>query len=271
MHVLRPNGGETWPPGGTADIAWEGGGEAVDLQLLKGRTVVRTISTRATNDGAHGWLIPTGLTPGDDYGVRVSTPGGTVDDSDAPFSVGALSIADCFPVTPHRAWTYQDANGASVHLAVLADVRELEGVPVTVLADETGRQEWYSLDEAGLYLHRIVLAGDEPATLTFRPPLHIAPAQLEPGAEVRGTGIVETVTGEGAPESEPYQCVVEVESLPVITVPAGRFSTAKLSGILLLGPEQRVLFTLWLAPGVGRVQHTGDRSLKLIEERAAQS
>lgn len=92
IMVNRPNGGETWYRRNFGTITWtstEDVGANVKIELLKGSSSVKTISTSTANDGGYGWFIPTTIIPGSDYRIRVSsaTNASVYDDSDGNFSI----------------------------------------------------------------------------------------------------------------------------------------------------------------------------------------
>src|SRR4029453_8597853 len=63
----------------------------VDIDLLRGATVVASIAVATANDGEFLWTLPTGLTPANDYTVRVTRTDATAppDASNAPFAIAA--------------------------------------------------------------------------------------------------------------------------------------------------------------------------------------
>jgi hypothetical protein len=96
ITVVSPNGGEYWKRGTRQTIKWkytESVGSYVKIQLIQGSTVSRTITNRTpigTNKaGSFSWLLPSNLTPGSNYKVRVTSTANSNyrDDSDANFNV----------------------------------------------------------------------------------------------------------------------------------------------------------------------------------------
>jgi len=95
LTVTSPNGGESWTLGGTYTIAWTSSGDVgttVRIELEKGGVPASVITSSTDNDGAFDWTIPTDLTPGGDYRVRVTDEvTSTTDASDGDFSITAAA------------------------------------------------------------------------------------------------------------------------------------------------------------------------------------
>jgi hypothetical protein len=78
--VISPNGGEDWQQGSTQTIRWQYSGNPgsyVKIELLKG-TMVNQVISSSTSIGADGtgsksWTIPSMLSPGTDYKIRVTS------------------------------------------------------------------------------------------------------------------------------------------------------------------------------------------------------
>ncbi len=266
LAVLSPNGGETWPPGGSVVVTWTpsaAAGARVDLHLLRSGTVMRAIATGTTNDGMHTWSVPTTVDDADDYALRVSGAAATRDESDGPFTIAPPSAANYFALVAGRTLTYRTEEGETVTARVLPDPVEVAGVRTRVVAEDTGRRQYYSVDDRGVHLHRVIIP-ETGQTLTFHPPLHLTGPTLVRGAGVRSAGTMVTETAEAPAQTTPYAAVARIEGFPAIRVPAGRLATAKLGGLLILDGQTRILFDIWFAPGLGEVHHTGDRTLTLV-------
>ena len=87
--IAYPNGGEDWVMGQTYEIAWSNGFTNTGIELFKGNTEVLDISGDEGNASSFSWTIPTNLTPGNDYRVRIydAGPGNDGDFSDNFFSI----------------------------------------------------------------------------------------------------------------------------------------------------------------------------------------
>lgn len=77
--ITRPGGGETWPASQTFSIRWRtqdlgtGTGTAdIDLLTVGNSTPVLSIASGVANSGSFSWSIPSDLTPGTNYQIRVT-------------------------------------------------------------------------------------------------------------------------------------------------------------------------------------------------------
>jgi hypothetical protein len=92
IQVTSPNGGESAKPGSTFPIrwAWIGSpGANVKINLFKNGPFLRAIALSTANDGAFDWTVPTDLSAGMDFKIKVvSTTNSTYADlSDKPFAI----------------------------------------------------------------------------------------------------------------------------------------------------------------------------------------
>ncbi len=91
LTVTSPSAGSSWEVGTTQSIAWTKTGslsDYVQIELYKGAAKALDIAATTENDGAYSWALPTTLTAGTDYTVKVTT-------SDAAYS----DFSDAFAVT----------------------------------------------------------------------------------------------------------------------------------------------------------------------------
>jgi hypothetical protein len=90
VEVRSPNGAERLSQGMTLQLTWATSASitgGMKLELLRGEQVVLSIASAANNNGTYAWTVPYGITPADDYVLRVMSAGGVKDVSDRPFSV----------------------------------------------------------------------------------------------------------------------------------------------------------------------------------------
>jgi len=76
LAVLTPNGYENWQRGTTKTITWKSYGNIgtnVKIDLYKGEIFKQTIVASTLNDGSHPWTIPTGLSTGTDYKIKITS------------------------------------------------------------------------------------------------------------------------------------------------------------------------------------------------------
>jgi len=91
ITVKSPNGGETWYHGETYEITWnsENAGNSVKIELYKSGSRVSTITSSTSNDGSYFWTIPSDLSSGSSYKIKItSTSFSSVnDDSNSYFTI----------------------------------------------------------------------------------------------------------------------------------------------------------------------------------------
>jgi len=92
ITVVAPNGSETWWIGSNYDITWTSSGDvgsSLRITLYKGGVFYSSITGDTPNDGSHPWTIPSSITPGSDYKIRItSNSNGTYYDlSDSYFTI----------------------------------------------------------------------------------------------------------------------------------------------------------------------------------------
>jgi hypothetical protein len=88
VTITSPNGGENWQIDFSQTITWTSTGLTgeVTIDLYKGGTKLANIGTAAVAAGSFSWKIPSNLTGGDDFQVRIYQ--NTVEDySDEDFSI----------------------------------------------------------------------------------------------------------------------------------------------------------------------------------------
>ena len=90
VEVTKPNGGENWQTGSSHDITWiDNISEKVKIELFKGGSFHSVIKDETFSDGQYPWDIPSDITPGDDYKVKISSVNDETvfDFSDANFTI----------------------------------------------------------------------------------------------------------------------------------------------------------------------------------------
>ena len=138
ITVTAPAAGGSWTVGTSQAITWTRTGALdanVKIELFKGGVKAWDIAATTANDGSHDWAIPTTLTAGTDYMVRITTAdGATSDDSDL-FAI-TITTAPTLTVTSPVAgvtwkrsskynilWTKTGTQGANVKIRSTATAR----------------------------------------------------------------------------------------------------------------------------------------------------
>jgi len=74
IMISSPSSNDIWRTNSEYDIVWEdNNSENVKIELYKGDEIVDTISSSIINDGNYGWSIPTGLSEGSDYRIKITS------------------------------------------------------------------------------------------------------------------------------------------------------------------------------------------------------
>ena len=96
ITVAAPNGGESWKVNTTHQITWNytgSPGTYVKIDLMKGASVVKTISSKASigtgGSGSYSWTVPRTQTAGTDYRVKITSTSNNsyTDTSNSNFSI----------------------------------------------------------------------------------------------------------------------------------------------------------------------------------------
>lgn len=91
INVNSPNGGNSWARGSIHAITWSSVGSPganVKIELLKGGSYYRTITSSTGNDGYYSWKIPY-VTTASDYKIKITSTSNSVymDKSDNNFRI----------------------------------------------------------------------------------------------------------------------------------------------------------------------------------------
>ncbi|MBU0559165.1 MAG: peptidoglycan DD-metalloendopeptidase family protein [Bacteroidetes bacterium] len=74
ITVSSPNGGENWQKGQQYNITWSDNiTENVKIELYKGGSLNSTIVSSTSSNGTYLWTVPTSLTDGNDYKVKITS------------------------------------------------------------------------------------------------------------------------------------------------------------------------------------------------------
>ncbi|MGC8804353.1 MAG: lectin like domain-containing protein [Candidatus Ratteibacteria bacterium] len=106
LELISPNGGEVWEQGSTQIIKWnysETLSGNVKLELVKNENIVSIIASGISKGtggtGFYNWKIPTTISTGDNYKIRITSISNPVvtDTSDASFSIITGNITVSHP------------------------------------------------------------------------------------------------------------------------------------------------------------------------------
>jgi bacillopeptidase F (M6 metalloprotease family) len=174
--------GIVWEPGTIYEITWQDFTDPyVKIELLKGGSLVRTVTTSTPNDGTMLWRAPA-ITPGNDYKIQItSTATPTMTDlSDNNFSISGAKSATIAGNDPGwndlmiypNPFTDRVTIGYSIAEKgrTLVEIFDLTGRRVTILHDavqeaDTYELQWDATDASGqqvisgIYLCRIQSGG----------------------------------------------------------------------------------------------------------------
>lgn len=105
LTVLSPNGGESFLPGDRVQVQWQGSGISGPgaIQLLQnGRKVADIAASVNLSEGKRSWRVPEDIKPGS-YTVQIQSRDRKYsDDSDLPFSIGAITGGANLSARPER-------------------------------------------------------------------------------------------------------------------------------------------------------------------------
>ncbi len=123
ITVSSPNGGETWAAGSSQTISWNYNGSPGDLvkvELLKNWDVAKVINARAyiglNGGGSCQWTVPSGLTAGGGYQVRVTSnlSNAYTDTSDDTFTVTVPQAAGITISSPNGGETWAAGSSQTI-------------------------------------------------------------------------------------------------------------------------------------------------------------
>ncbi|MBN1968880.1 MAG: hypothetical protein JXR48_02010, partial [Candidatus Delongbacteria bacterium] len=114
ITVTNPTSSTTWQIGSNASIQWDDNiSENVKIELYKGDDFVQDIIATTSSNGSYSWTVPTSLTAGTDYKVKItSVNNSSLYDYSDTFTV---SLAPDITVTnPTSSTTWQMGSSVSI-------------------------------------------------------------------------------------------------------------------------------------------------------------
>src|SRR5947207_10208823 len=177
----------------------------------------------------------------------------------------AFASAPYFPLPDGATWTYNVSDGttSSTETRTVAGTRSFNGAQVKIIRDQTGSENYFTNDDAGVRVHGALFVdpvnGNE--TDTYSPPVPFAARDSIIGTQVSGSGTATGVQGRTTFTLN-YTSASTPLAIETVTVPAGTFSNAvhvrltiNYSGVVN-GTPVNYSATLddWLVAGVGSVR-----------------
>jgi len=162
IRVTSPNGGENWLTGSTHKITWTGRDlqGTVRILLTRNKLVVSTLHSRAVSYTgykleSYDWTIPSSMTTGAGYGVKVECrlKKGTISDaSDQPFSLNKMTMQAKRPdypkirvLAPNGGETIEKTRSYRIRWN---SNRDCSTVKITILKNETDELKIYNMARA---------------------------------------------------------------------------------------------------------------------------
>jgi len=149
IELKDPNGGEIYAPGESCEIRWEHptGEGTVTIELLRGDTAVQTVASGiSTGAGIYTWVIPAGQGAANDYEIQVThDDSGVHDESDAPFSIGALVLTapdGGEGYKPGQSCTIQWQSGVGGNVKIDLHKGGAYSAPIVGTTDNDGSYDW---------------------------------------------------------------------------------------------------------------------------------
>ncbi len=139
ITTVSPNGGESLQIGTTRTINWASSGDTgpyVKVELLKGGTLNKVITSSTSNSGSHAWTIPSTQPIGNDYKIKITSTSNSLhtDTSNSNFVIVAPTTGTQTSITlssPNSGeswkrgavyeikWTYTGSPGSYVKIELL--------------------------------------------------------------------------------------------------------------------------------------------------------
>src|SRR6266480_3213391 len=172
----------------------------------------------------------------------------------------AFASAPYFPLPDGATWTYNVSDGttSSTETRTVAGTRSFNGAQVKIIRDQTGSENYFTNDDAGVRVHGALFVdpvnGNE--TDTYSPPVPFAARDSIIGTPVSGSGSATGVQG-STMFTLSYTSASTPLAIETVTVPAGTFTNAvhvrltiNYSGVV----NYSVTLDDWLVAGVGSVR-----------------
>ncbi|HOK81057.1 MAG TPA: lectin like domain-containing protein, partial [bacterium] len=173
LELTSPNSGEIWEQGSRQTIRWNYSSSLsgnVKLELMKNERVVSIIASGISigtgGTGFYNWKIPTTISTGDDYKIRITSISNPVitDTSDATFSIIAGKITVSHPGSGIKfskgtsqiiQWTASGNTGSYIKVELLKSNNFVSTIASSASAGINGRGSYV------WYIPSTIAAGDD--------------------------------------------------------------------------------------------------------------
>ncbi|MBU8893236.1 MAG: T9SS type A sorting domain-containing protein [Bacteroidales bacterium] len=107
ITVASPTSSSNWIIGNTYDIIWTDNiSENIKIDLYVGNSLSQTISNSTGSDGSYGWFIPSNLTPGTNYRIKMSSStNSSLSDYSDYFTISEADYITVISPTSSSNWT----------------------------------------------------------------------------------------------------------------------------------------------------------------------
>src|SRR5205809_1518047 len=139
----------------------------------------------------------------------------------------AFVSAPYFPLPDGATWTYNVSDGttSTTETRTVAGTRSFNGAQVKIIRDQTGSENYFTNDDAGVRVHGALFVdpvnGNE--TDTYSPPVPFAARDSIIGTQVSGSGTATGVQG-STTFTLNYTSASTPLAIETVTVPAGTFT-----------------------------------------------
>jgi hypothetical protein len=150
--VTSPAGGTSWMRGTNQSIVWFKSGvqsDFVKILLFKKATLVKTITSKAPNNGSFNWAIPSSIGEGIDYKIKVATVDNKLSSYSSVFTISKPSITVTSPsvglawtrgTTKTITWTKAGPQNAFVKIQLFQGITKK--LDITLSTDNDGSFDW---------------------------------------------------------------------------------------------------------------------------------
>ncbi len=116
IEITSPTGNTTWEAGNNYNITWNGSGNgSVKVQLYQNSSLIETISNSTSNDGQLQYSVPSSLSSGTNYKVKISkTDNSSISDESNNFTINNNSSEELEITSPSGNTTWETGNSYDI-------------------------------------------------------------------------------------------------------------------------------------------------------------